>query len=50
MDESYFIDFSKFEIKQHEYDRAREIMKFGLRNVSKEKANCLYELYINFEK
>jgi len=25
-------------------------MKFGLRNVPKEKANKLYELYINFEK
>ena len=25
-------------------------MKFGLRNVPKERANKLYELYINFEK
>lgn len=33
--EPYFIDFSKFEIRQREYDRAREIFKFGLKHIPK---------------
>lgn len=31
-------------------DRAREIFKFGLENISKDKSKNLYEEYLSFEK
>ncbi|KAL4471338.1 hypothetical protein ABPG72_011115 [Tetrahymena utriculariae] len=48
--EEYFINFAKFEIRNQEYDRAREIFKFGLENIPKEKSKKLYEEYLSFEK
>lgn len=48
--EEYFITFGRFEIKNKEYDRAREIFKFGLENLPKDKSKKLYEEYLGFEK
>jgi len=31
-----------------EYDRARQIFKFGLKHVPKDQAKKLYDLYLNF--
>jgi crooked neck len=36
--EEYFIDFATFEIRNKEYERAREIFRFGLKNIPKDKA------------
>lgn len=48
--EEYFIQFAKFEIRNQECDRAREIFKFGLENIPKDKSKKLYEEYLGFEK
>jgi crooked neck len=36
LQEEYFIQFTRFEIRFKETDRAREIFKFGLENIPKE--------------
>ncbi len=48
--EDYFINFAKFETMEKEYERAREIYKFGLENIPKDKSKRLYEEYLAFEK
>ena len=50
MVEEYFLEFSRFEVRNREYERAREIFKFGLKEIPKDKAKKLYEEYVNFEK
>jgi len=50
MKEDYFLFFAKFEIRQKEIDRARQIFRYGLENLPKDKAYKLYEAYVNFEK
>jgi crooked neck len=37
LDEVYFLEFAKFELKNKEFDRTREILKFGLNNINKDK-------------
>jgi len=44
------VNFARFEIKNQEFDRAREIFKFGLENIPKDKSKKLYEEYLSFEK
>jgi crooked neck len=44
------VTFGRFEIRNKEYDRAREIFKFGLENIPKDKSKKLYEEYLGFEK
>ena len=50
MKEEYFLSFAKFEIRQKEIDRARQIFRYGLENVPKNKSYKLYEAYVSFEK
>jgi crooked neck len=37
LDENYFLEFAKFELRNKEYERVREIFKFGLNNLNKDK-------------
>lgn len=48
--EELFMEFTDFEIKCHEYERARELFKYAIQKITKEKAPKLYQNYINFEK
>lgn len=48
--EDYFINFAKFEISQKQHDRAREIFRFGLKQIPKEHSIKLYKEYLAFEK
>lgn len=48
--EDYFINFARFEIKNKEYDRSREIFRFGLEKIRKDKCQKLYHEYLTFEK
>lgn len=49
-DEDFFISFCEFEIKCHEYERARVIFKQALEKFSKTQAPRLYQFYVSFEK
>lgn len=50
MNEEYFVAFARFEVRNKEDDRAREIFKFGLENIPKDKSKRLYEEFLAFEK
>ena len=47
---SYYSNFAKFEVRNKEIERAREIFKFGLDNLPKDKSQKLYDIYLTFEK
>ncbi|CAD7970963.1 unnamed protein product [Amoebophrya sp. A120] len=50
LDEQFYIQFAHFEIRAKEYDRARAIFKGGLELITKDRAEDLYQKYVNFEK
>jgi len=49
-DENFFIQFTNFEIKCRNAERARMLFKYGLDNIPKEKAGRLYSNFLYFEK
>jgi crooked neck len=48
--EEFYIAFTEFEIRCHEYERARILFKHILEKLPKASAPRLYQSYINFEK
>jgi len=50
LDEDFFINFTRFEIKSKEFDRARVLFKYALDQMPKPKASKLYFHFIKFEK
>ena len=50
LEEEYFINYGKFEIRCKQIERVREIFKHGLEHLPKHKAKILYDIYLNFEK
>jgi len=48
--ESFFIAFTKFEIRQHEYERAKILFEYSLSNISKELSRNLTEQFVTFQK
>ena len=48
--EEFYLAFTDFEIRCHEYDRARVIFKHAIEKIPKTTAPRLYQQYINFEK
>lgn len=48
--EDFFLAFTEFEIRCHEYERARILFKHAIEKLPKAKAPRLYQSYINFEK
>lgn len=48
--EDLFLEFSEFEIRCREIERARLLFKYALEKISKQKAPKLYQRYIDFEK
>eukprot|EP00347_Sterkiella_histriomuscorum_P012460 403368491 len=49
-DENFFIQFTNFEIRFHEHERAKILYKYALDNLPKERANRLYQQFLEFEK
>mmetsp|Transcript_10696 Transcript_10696/g.7985 ORF Transcript_10696/g.7985 Transcript_10696/m.7985 type:complete len:312 (-) Transcript_10696:1115-2050(-) len=49
-DEKFFIAFTKFEIQNKEIERAKVLFKYALDNIPKDKAQKLYNKYLEFEK
>lgn len=50
LDEKLFIAYAKFESKLREYERSRAILKYGLDQLPRSKANILHQNYTRFEK
>ena len=50
LNEEFFLAFTDFEIRCHEYDRARVLFKHGVEKLQKHEAPRLYQSYVNFEK
>ena len=48
--EQFFIQFTKFEIRQREYQRAKILYEYALENISKEHSKNLIEEYVTFQK
>lgn len=42
-DENFFVQFTKFEIRFKEYERAKILYKYALDNIPKDKATRLYQ-------
>ena len=49
-DENFFIQFTKYELRQKEFERAKILFKYALDNLSKEKSQKLYNQFLEFEK
>jgi crooked neck len=49
-DENFFLQFTKFEIRNKEFERAKILYKYALDNIPKEKAQRLYQQFLEFEK
>lgn len=49
-DENFFIQFTKFEIRHKEFERAKILYKYALDNIPKEKSQRLYQQFLEFEK
>uniref|UniRef100_T1IWJ5 Pre-mRNA-splicing factor Syf1/CRNKL1-like C-terminal HAT-repeats domain-containing protein n=1 Tax=Strigamia maritima TaxID=126957 RepID=T1IWJ5_STRMM len=50
MDEELFVAFAKFEERQKEHDRVRNIFKYALKHIPKEKSRELFKNYMIHEK
>lgn len=49
-DETLFLQFTRFEIRLSEHERAKILFKYGLDNIAKERAGRLYQAFLEFEK
>jgi crooked neck len=50
LNEEFFLAFTDFEIRAHEYERARVLFKHAVDKLTKAAAPRLYQSYVNFEK
>ena len=48
INENFFIQFIRFEMRNKEYDRCRTLFKYGLDNLK--KSMKLLDFYVKFEK
>jgi len=46
--EQFFIHFTKFEIRQREYDRAKILYEYALENIPKENSKTLTDQFVTF--
>ena len=46
--ESFFIAFTKFEIRQHELERAKILFEYALKNLPKETSKTINEQHVLF--
>ena len=49
-DENFFLQFTKFEIRNKEFERAKILFRYGLDQIPKERSQKLYQQYVDFEK
>jgi len=49
-DENFFVQFTKFEIRFKEHERAKILYKYALDNIPKDKSQRLYQQFLEFEK
>ena len=50
LNEEFYLAFTDFEIRCHEYERARVLFKHAVEKLPKQSAPRLYQSYVNFEK
>ena len=46
--EQFFIHFTKFEIRQREYERAKILFEYALENIEKDQSLALTEQFVTF--
>ena len=50
VDEPFLIQFTKFEIKHKEYERANVLFKYGFEKLPKESQRKINHMYLDFQK